>query len=92
MLIQKRIEGRKLKDIPDDILRFAKEYGLSDRRLFFLTGSPETEVREHRKSARHRSGLQTRRYVRRRVRIVSRRICIRRTKRNAKPNRPTGER
>jgi carbamoyl-phosphate synthase large subunit len=50
MLIQKRIEGRKLQDIPDDILRYSKEYGLSDRRLFFLTGSPETEVREHRKS------------------------------------------
>src|SRR5512133_488486 len=50
MLIQKRIEGRKLQDIPDDILRFSKEYGLSDRRLFFLTGSSETDVREHRKS------------------------------------------
>jgi carbamoyl-phosphate synthase large subunit len=50
MTLQKRIDGRKLKDIPQDILRFSKEYGLSDRRLFFLTGSPETEVREHRKS------------------------------------------
>ena len=50
MLIQKRIDGRKLQDIPDDILRFSKEYGLSDRRLFFLTGAFESEVREHRKS------------------------------------------
>src|SRR6476660_1257023 len=50
MLIQKRIDGRRLEDIPDDILRFAKEYGLSDRRLFFLTGKSETEVREHRKA------------------------------------------
>ncbi|MFN6963030.1 MAG: carbamoyl-phosphate synthase large subunit [Pyrinomonadaceae bacterium] len=50
MLIQKRIEGRKLEDIPDDILRLAKEYGLSDRRLMFLTGSPESAVREYRKS------------------------------------------
>ena len=50
MLIQKRIDGRKLQDIPDDILRFSKEYGLSDRRLFFLTGALESEVREHRKS------------------------------------------
>src|SRR6478609_935704 len=50
MLIQKRIDGRKLKDIPDDILRFSKEYGLSDRRLFFLTGSEESKVREYRKS------------------------------------------
>ena len=50
MRLQKRIEGRKLEDIPDDVLRFSKEYGLSDRRLFFLTGSPENVVREHRKS------------------------------------------
>ena len=50
MMIQKRIEGRKLQDVPEDILRYAKEFGLSDRRLFFLTGSPETEVREHRKN------------------------------------------
>jgi carbamoyl-phosphate synthase large subunit len=50
MLIQKRIDGRKLNDIPDDILRFSKEYGLSDRRLFFLTGASETEVRDHRKA------------------------------------------
>jgi carbamoyl-phosphate synthase large subunit len=50
MMIQKRIEGRKLEDIPEDVLRYAKEWGLSDRRLFFLTGTPETEVREHRKN------------------------------------------
>jgi carbamoyl-phosphate synthase large subunit len=51
MLIQKRIDGRKLADIPNEVLALSKEYGLSDRRLFFLTGSPEDEVREHRKSA-----------------------------------------
>jgi carbamoyl-phosphate synthase large subunit len=50
MLIQKRIEGRKLTDIPKEILAFSKEYGLSDRRLYFLTGSPEADVRAHRKS------------------------------------------
>ena len=50
MLIQKRIEGRRLQDIPKEILGFSKEYGLSDRRLFFLTGSSEAEVREYRKS------------------------------------------
>ncbi len=50
MMIQKRIEGRKLADVPDDVLRTAKEYGLSDRRLWFLTGSPEADVRAHRKS------------------------------------------
>ena len=50
MLIQKRIDSRKLADIPADILRCSKEYGLSDRRLFFLTGSEELEVRKHRKN------------------------------------------
>ena len=50
MLIQKRIDGRKLNDIPEEILRSSKEFGLSDRRLFFLTGAPEAEVREYRKS------------------------------------------
>jgi carbamoyl-phosphate synthase large subunit len=44
MLIQKRIDGRKLSDVPDDVLRLAKEYGLSDRRLYFLTGSREADV------------------------------------------------
>jgi carbamoyl-phosphate synthase large subunit len=50
MLVQKRIEGRELKDIPVDVLRTAKEIGLSDRRVSFLTGSTELEVREYRKS------------------------------------------
>jgi len=48
MVAQKRIEGRELKDIPNDILRTAKEIGLSDRRISFLTGSTELEVRAHR--------------------------------------------
>src|SRR5258706_12830830 len=42
MLIQARIESRKLKDVPEDILRYSKEYGFSDRRWFFLTGSRES--------------------------------------------------
>jgi carbamoyl-phosphate synthase large subunit len=50
MLVQKRIESRKLADIPAEVLRKSKEFGLSDRRLSFLTGSTEAEVREHRKS------------------------------------------
>src|SRR5262245_10251682 len=50
MLLQARIDSRKLGDLPEDILRYSKEYGLSDRRLFFLTGADELEVREHRKS------------------------------------------
>jgi carbamoyl-phosphate synthase large subunit len=33
-----------------DVLQTAKEFGLSDRRLSFLTGSSELEVRSHRKS------------------------------------------
>jgi carbamoyl-phosphate synthase large subunit len=50
MLVQKRIESRKLADIPIEVLRKSKEFGLSDRRLSFLTGSTEAEVREHRRS------------------------------------------
>ena len=50
MTLQDRIEGRKLEDIPEDVLRFAKEYSLSDRRIAFLTDSTESEVRERRKS------------------------------------------
>jgi carbamoyl-phosphate synthase large subunit len=50
MQIQKRIDSRKLEDVPDEVLRFAKEYGLSDRRLMYLTGASEETVREHRRS------------------------------------------
>ncbi|MEP6849311.1 MAG: carbamoyl-phosphate synthase large subunit, partial [Acidobacteriota bacterium] len=49
MVLQKRIDSRKLADVPPEILRSSKEYGLSDRRLSFLTGTTEAEVREHRK-------------------------------------------
>jgi carbamoyl-phosphate synthase large subunit len=49
MMIQQRIDSRKLADIPEDVLRLSKEYGLSDRRLFYLTKAPETEVRSYRK-------------------------------------------
>ena len=50
MQMQKRIDSRKLEDVPEDVLRFSKEYGLSDRRLMYLTGASEEKVREHRKS------------------------------------------
>ncbi|MBK9164889.1 MAG: carbamoyl-phosphate synthase large subunit [Acidobacteria bacterium] len=40
-----------LVDLPDDVLRSAKEFGLSDRRLAFLTETTELEVRGHRKAA-----------------------------------------
>ncbi|HVF49409.1 MAG TPA: carbamoyl-phosphate synthase large subunit, partial [Pyrinomonadaceae bacterium] len=50
MLVQKEIEGRALGDVPLEALREAKEVGLSDRRLAYLTKGTEDEVRAHRKS------------------------------------------
>ncbi|MEP6925486.1 MAG: carbamoyl-phosphate synthase large subunit, partial [Pyrinomonadaceae bacterium] len=49
MRLQDRIEDRQLGDVPTDVLRTAKEYGLSDRRIAYLTKSTEKEVRERRK-------------------------------------------
>src|SRR5688572_1062262 len=49
MEIQKNIEGRKLTEIPEDMLREFKEVALSDRRLAYLTDTTEDEVREYRK-------------------------------------------
>lgn len=48
MRLQDRIEGRKLEDVPAEVLRTAKEYALSDRRIAYLTNSTETQVRERR--------------------------------------------
>lgn len=48
MELQKEIEQKKLADYSVDQLRFAKEFGLSDRRLAFLTGEAELAVRDHR--------------------------------------------
>jgi carbamoyl-phosphate synthase large subunit len=50
MRLQDGIENQKLNDISPDDLRTAKEFGLSDRRIAFLTDSTEKEVREHRKN------------------------------------------
>ncbi|HKX82705.1 MAG TPA: carbamoyl-phosphate synthase large subunit, partial [Pyrinomonadaceae bacterium] len=50
MQMQARIDERKLEDIPDDVLRYSKEFGLSDRRLMYLTGANEEKVREFRRS------------------------------------------
>jgi carbamoyl-phosphate synthase large subunit len=50
MLIQERIEGRTLEEISTEALREAKEVGLSDRRIAYLTKRTEDEVRAHRKS------------------------------------------
>jgi carbamoyl-phosphate synthase large subunit len=49
MEIQKNIEGRKLTEIPEDMLREFKEVALSDRRLAYLTETTEDEVRAYRK-------------------------------------------
>src|SRR2546421_2612262 len=49
MEIQRRVEGRALEEIPTAALRDFKEAALSDRRLAYLTGRTEDEVREYRK-------------------------------------------
>ena len=49
MVLQKRIETRNLNDVPSEVLRTAKEFALSDRRIAYLTNSTETEVRKRRK-------------------------------------------
>jgi carbamoyl-phosphate synthase large subunit len=47
--IQDRIEDRTLEDVPAEVIRAAKEVGLSDRRIAYLTERTEDEVRAHRK-------------------------------------------
>ncbi len=49
MLVQRRIAGRSLMDLTSDEIRDAKEIGLSDRRIAYLTDSAETEARARRK-------------------------------------------
>src|SRR5436190_1905595 len=48
MEFQDSLDEKPLDEYSSDEIRTAKEYGLSDRRLFYLTGSPEKAVREHR--------------------------------------------
>jgi carbamoyl-phosphate synthase large subunit len=50
MEFQKSLDAMPLDQYTDKEIRTAKEYGLSDRRLSFLTGATELRVREHRKS------------------------------------------
>ncbi len=50
MEFQERLDAKPLKEYSVEELRIAKEYGLSDRRISFLTGSPEIDVRKHRQS------------------------------------------
>ncbi len=49
MELQDSIDSKELKDISDEEFRLAKEFGLSDRRLSYLSNSSELAVREHRK-------------------------------------------
>jgi carbamoyl-phosphate synthase large subunit len=50
MQLQENIEDKNLTELSTETLMTAKEYGLSDRRIAFLTDSKEKEVRAHRKS------------------------------------------
>jgi carbamoyl-phosphate synthase large subunit len=49
MEIQRSVEGKKLEEIPAELLRTFKEAALSDRRLAYLTAVSEDEVRAYRK-------------------------------------------
>ncbi|MBK8464608.1 MAG: carbamoyl-phosphate synthase large subunit [Chloracidobacterium sp.] len=49
MEFQASLDSKPLAEYTAEDLRTAKEYGLSDRRLFYMTGSSEAEVREYRK-------------------------------------------
>ena len=48
MELQEALDGKPLIEYTHDELRLAKEYGLSDRRLSFLTKSSELDVRKYR--------------------------------------------
>ena len=50
MEFQDGLNEKPLSEYSNDEIRISKEYGLSDRRLSFLTGSSENHVRERRKS------------------------------------------
>ena len=51
MELQKEVEGKRLSEIDRETLRELKQFGLSDRRLSYLTGADEDEVRTLRKNA-----------------------------------------
>ncbi|MEE9554594.1 MAG: carbamoyl-phosphate synthase large subunit [candidate division Zixibacteria bacterium] len=48
--LQRQIRGKKLKSLNEDEFVLAKEYGFSDRRIAYLTGSEEEDVRKYRHS------------------------------------------
>jgi len=49
MEFQASLDAKPLSEYTTDEIRTAKEFGLSDRRLFYLSGAPENEIRERRK-------------------------------------------
>jgi carbamoyl-phosphate synthase large subunit len=49
MELQAAIGDKELTDYSDDELRLAKEFGLSDRRVSFMSRSPEDDIRKYRK-------------------------------------------
>jgi len=49
MEFQASVEGKELVEYSADEMRQAKEFGLSDRRVAFMSNSPELEVRKVRK-------------------------------------------
>jgi carbamoyl-phosphate synthase large subunit len=51
MDLQSEIEGMEIDRIDAETMRLAKEYGLSDRRLSYLTGADEQQVRRARTAA-----------------------------------------
>ena len=60
-------KAQKLEDIPAELLRAFKEVALSDRRLAYLTETIGRRSTRLSQAAGNRSGLQTRRHVRRGV-------------------------
>ena len=50
MELQASVDGKELGDYSADEMRGAKEFGLSDRRVAFMSNSPELEVRNTRKA------------------------------------------
>ncbi len=50
MTLQEQFDGKDLEGVSSDLMQSSKEFGLSDRRLSFLTNSPELDVRKYRQS------------------------------------------
>ncbi|MGB7201772.1 MAG: carbamoyl-phosphate synthase large subunit [Pyrinomonadaceae bacterium] len=50
MEFQDSLDAKPLNEYSADEIRTAKEFGLSDRRLSFLTGATDLEARSHRKN------------------------------------------